>query len=840
MNWDKKGTAVQRQNETNSEARIMNASARSLRDHLSLVICLLAFFYGMTYGMLALRNAQATLATADFATGFIFAGFALWILKRPGMPLQRYGLIFTAMAFFYFLFLSEASRTSGYIWSILIPTASMLYLGAKVGAITSVTYLALLLGAYAWPAYYPSSAQIPVALFGRFVGAYIMSGAIAFVYERSRLRAEAVIRKEVQEKDRLFARLSEIQSAAENSNDIIVVKDLDLKVKATNAAFARITGHQAPEAMIGKTDAEIFGVSPDTEPIQTYMDDERRAQTLKRGEFILREEAVPAVDGSVRYVLTKKYPIFNHQDELIGTGNISTDITERKRSEEKLLAMNERLKATTVRANTMAAEARSANMAKSEFMASMSHEIRTPLNGVVGITELLLNTPLSENQRHYIELIHSSGSTLRTLINDILDFASIEARKFQFDAIDFDLRHLMTELAITMQRKTKAKGLELATVIALGTPTALHGDPARLQQVLHNLVENAIRYTEKGNIEITVDLTVRTDNVSADTDNATHEPAKQPSEGKVTLRFTVKDTGIGITASKHDQIFQRYTRMDGSYTRINSGSGLGLALSKQLVAMMNGQMGSENSDTNGAVFWFTIEMDAARQAIVPPTTLLPIESTPHKNNEIRVLVVEDNQTNQVVAHGILEQLGIASDIAENGMEAIDAVNARSYDLILMDIQMPIMNGIEATRTIREGPSTSRKTPIVAMTAYAMQGDRETCLHAGMNDYMTKPISSEGVAAMIQKWVHQPTAACHISPDLPIPKATSANPLEVWNRSGLLTRLRGSEVLARKIELSFLGEMPRQMDTLRSFLQDGCIDDAARQAHTIKGASSNIG
>jgi two-component system sensor histidine kinase/response regulator len=763
---------------------------------------------------------------------------------------------------------------------------------------------------------------------------------------------------------RYWAEQQLLETFLEYIPDRVYFKDLKSRFLRISRAKATFSGLDNAQQAIGKTDADLFNSDQADQALAEEQEIIRTGQSV-----FAKEEEMRWPDGRTTWALVNKVPLRDRHGRIAGTLGISHDITVIKRTEMELARNARELAESNLTLEHLAEAAKAASQAKGDFLANMSHEIRTPLNGIIGMTDLALETPLSREQRDYLQTVKLSADALLIVINDILDFSKIEAGKVDLESIDFDLSECIEGALKTLALRADDKGLELLSEVALDVPEMLVGDPGRLRQILINLLGNALKFTLEGEVSLKVELM--------------RQPAEQGEPaGAMLLHFIVADTGIGIPPTKLDAIFESFSQADTSTTRVFGGTGLGLSICRRLVEMMGGRIWVESELGVGSQFHFTARLgvtdavrtpvkgiaspeilhgvqvlivddsntnrrilegllqrwgmltgtaadgekalaelararaanqpyalvlsdmnmprmdgfglvdgikqhpelsaatimmltsggnrgDAARcgemgvaayllkpvrqaelrEAIAkvlhdrsqpgdaPMLTQYGLQPERPPQRSLHILLAEDNPVNQKLAIRLLEKRGHRVQSAWTGKEALLALEKQSFDLVLMDVQMPEMDGLQATQTLRERERTAEqqdRQPIVAMTALVMQGDRDRCLAAGMDGYLTKPIRAEELDAVLNSYMAIEGHA-HSVPATPSPSASSTS----VSADELLGRLGGDrEFLAELLDL-FRADYPQQIARARDAIAAGDAFALEHHAHALKGALINL-
>lgn len=613
--------------------------------------------------------------------------------------------------------------------------------------------------------------------------------------------------------------LTQLENFFELSINFMCIINTDWQFEKINHAFERVLGFQEAELL---KQSLLAIIHPDD--IENTRN-ELLNITQGRGAFTFQNRARNKAGG---YVRLQWYSAADLESGKLYASAV--DIT----------AQQETLQALINAKN--AAEA--ADRMKSEFLATMSHEIRTPMNGVLGMLGLLLRTPLNDEQKHRMEIAQSSARSLLAIINDILDFSKVEAGKLDIEQVDFDLQALLQEITDTFRFKAVEKGLNLHFVNEPLNPNIVKGDPGRLRQVLTNLLSNALKFTDKGNITLRCTLI--------------------PSGHHLQLKASISDTGIGIVPEKIPALFSAFSQADASTTRKYGGTGLGLAICKKLCQLMGGDISASSLSGQGSCFDFSIQLTTSHSPgneIATPIISGEATFSPSWPTHTRLLVVEDNPVNQEVALALLKDLGLTADLANNGFEAIstlrNASDTQAYSLILMDCQMPNMDGFEATRHIRSGRGGKlyQSIPIIALTASAMRSDQIRCQDAGMNDYLSKPIEAAQLETLLRKWlvgsgeplkappgqplqepeaIPTPTTPTHSAPTQ---TTTDTNP--VWDSEALLQSIGGRKELAIVLLKMFIERSPQQLETLRNAIAEKDAANAELLTHSIKGSALQL-
>jgi len=733
--------------------------------------------------------------------------------------------------------------------------------------------------------------------------------------------------------------VNNLRAAVEQSANTIIITGPNGVIEYVNPAFQSNTGYSADE-VIGRTPRILKSGEQDKDYYLNLWATISSGQIWK-GQFHNRRK-----DGSLFNLWATISPVFDESGGIVRYIGVQEDINELKNMEASLREALDR--------------AEEATLAKSEFLANMSHEIRTPINGIMGMTDLLLDTRQTGDQREYTEAIHSCGDSLLSLINDILDFSKVEAGQLVLEALDFDIRTTVEDSLEILAVKAQQKGIDVVCMISEDVPEILRGDPGRLRQILFNLVGNAIKFTSRGGVTVRAGL-------------------QDESETSVTLSFSVEDTGIGIPPDKQEAVFSKFIQADPSTSREFGGTGLGLAICRQLIHLFQGEIQVASEEGRGSTFSFTVVFEKPPAGSIQPTqkeadlsgvkvlvtddfetnrilvtnllkswgcrfaeapdgpsALALLKQAVHEHDpfaaalldmqmpamdgaelgrrikgdeeikstrlvmltslgkrgdaerlagvgfsgylpkpirpvllrkclalvlgrkepvgserdlitrhtvaeaarkRLRVLVAEDNTTNRIIAVKMLEKLGHMAEAVANGQEVIDSLRRIPYDLVLMDCQMPGIDGFAATRIIRDPGSNvlNPRIPIIALTAHAMKGDRDLCIEVGMNDYVSKPTNVHDLAAAIERCLSSVAGFVRADPVVdPV-----AAPRE-FDKEGYLERTLGDRILACEITAAFLADSPPMLDKLSEAIAAGDAGEAGRCAHALKGSAANMG
>ncbi|HAX91781.1 MAG TPA: hypothetical protein DCY07_06195 [Rhodospirillaceae bacterium] len=628
------------------------------------------------------------------------------------------------------------------------------------------------------------------------------------------------------ERARAAEKCNAIFAAALQSTRVgVLIRDMrkpDRPAVFVNSAFTRITGYVFDDVRSDSTEF-LFGWNTDPLSIAAF----RRAVSLQ--ETATFELQLYRKNGTPFWSEWNLSPVLDEEGRLAYFVSLFTDNTAIRQTQDDLIQAK--------------ALAEQACAVKTSFLAMMSHEIRTPINGMLGVLKLLHETKLDDEQRHLLSIAKTSSSALHGIINDILDYVKMEAGKIEIFPEAFSLNELLTELTQFARSLLGEKSIEIVLQQPENIPDRLFGDVGRLRQILLNLLSNAIKFTDEGRIVLRV-ISMMPQEVSG-----------QPGH---LVRFEVQDTGIGINKDDQDKLFQEFSQIERSFTRRFGGTGLGLAICRRLVTMMHGEIGVESQLGKGSKFWFLLplqEGEAAPQDFAA-TAARPADNVTLPRRACTVLLVEDNDTNRLVSGRYLEKAGVLVEEACNGVQAIEKVKHKNYDLILMDISMPEMDGMLATCHIRALGGHNAKVPIIALTAHVMAGDRELCLAAGMNDYLNKPLEQTVLIKTLERWLHikltntepvnnEPVSSVAAQPDdKEIMIAASSPPQFGCEEDALvfdariLQRMKDDlgGAVVDQVTKTFLADSARRIDGFKNARNNEVRDTA----HTMKSSSANCG
>ncbi len=586
--------------------------------------------------------------------------------------------------------------------------------------------------------------------------------------------------------------------------DLIFYKDIDSVYLGCNTAFAQKFIGLSEEEIIGRTDMDFV---KDKELAAFFRQKDR--EMMQRGVPTTNEEQITLVDGSVIDIETMKTPLYDEEGRVSGLIGVSRDITVRKQTERELISAQQ--------------SAEAANIMKSQFLANMSHEIRTPMNGILGFLDILNRTELTPNQKSYLTEARNASEILLYLINDILDFSKIEAGHMILESRQFILREVVeSAVALTVPKTDEGPRMEVA--LSENLPETVIGDPSRLKQILTNLPRNRVKFLEQG----TILLAAERANVE---------------EEDIVLHFSVSDTGVGIKKEDQSLLFKPFTQADASTSRKHGGSGLGLSITKELSRLMGGDVWVDSTYGIGSTFHVVLRFQpvAERKQEVKPKShpkAADINRTGATASAPRILLAEDNPINIRLIAILLEDRGLTWDIATDGMEAVENFRRNEYDLILMDCQMPRMDGYEASRIIRREEAGRNRPVIIAMTANAMVGDREKCLNAGMDDYISKPLSRDSFYGMLDKYLPEPDEAEQLTLDIPEIFTEKTSSFENAVRSIVEATGVDREDAALLLK-SYIKKLPELIDELGLALSLGDQEAMGRVLHKLIGTSENL-
>ncbi|TDN38853.1 hypothetical protein A8B98_22080 [Hymenobacter sp. UV11] len=577
------------------------------------------------------------------------------------------------------------------------------------------------------------------------------------------------------------------RSIIENMQLGLVEMDLGYRVKYANQSYAQMVGYTTEE-LLGQPLHPLIMSADTVDSLRNQLLDRQRGIT---GSYELE---VNTKQGERKWLFVGAAPLYDENKQPVGTIGINLDITHQKQLEQRLREAKQ--------------QAEDSAKAKEQFLANMSHEIRTPMNAILGMSQLLAKTSLAPRQSNYLHAITTSAQNLLVIINDILDLSKLDAGKMTIERVGFNVVRLVEQVTKTLLYKAEEKGLHFVTRVSPLIPDVVIGDPYRITQVLLNLASNSVKFTEKG--EVTVDCDVA-----------------GYFQGHIIVSFTVRDTGIGIDPAYLKDIFQEFSQEDSSVSRKFGGTGLGLSISRSLVRLMGCELAIESEKHQGTESYFCLTLPIGTVNDLPQRKTLALGTLQELRGR-RVLLVEDNEYNRLLARTFLTNAGLRVTEAEHGAAALERVREQQFDLILMDVQMPVMDGFEAARHLRQHLKIT--TPIVALTASALNGEKQKCLDAGMNDYLTKPFFEDELLQLVQDWVLHPAAG---AADSAAPGASPAAPAPRYNLAILLNTARGNEQFVASMLQTFLDGTANAIRDLNRALAVGNLQGLRATAHKLR-------
>jgi PAS domain S-box-containing protein len=616
------------------------------------------------------------------------------------------------------------------------------------------------------------------------------------------------------------------RSIFDNSAEGMFQTSIDGRFLTVNQALINILGYSNKEELI-KLNIEF--------DVYKYVGERKKLikELYEKGGVKNKQLTLKRKDGS-DVIVRLSDRIFENGNKTYFEGTMQ-DITEQVLADSRRRKAEEELRKEKIRADALAKQALQSNMVKSQFLANMSHEIRTPMNGIIGFLSLIERGAYNniEEMRQFANTAKTSAESLLDIINDILDLSKIESGKMSLEKIDFNLDEVIEESMSILTTRVNEKGLKVVKEIDRHTPVYLKGDPKRIRQVFINLLSNAVKFTEKGSVII-------------------HITSKEIDTNTIEVFASVQDSGIGIPSDRVDALFKPFSQVDGSHTRKYGGTGLGLAICKEFINLMGGNIGVESTKNVGSKFYFTMKFELGdKEKVVRPDTYFEsasgtetvrkeltvpaVKITKEMRGEFKILLAEDNFINQKVALRILSEVGYNADAVVNGAAAVKAVEEGKYDVILMDIQMPEMDGMTATKVIRSLKTEKKNIPIIAITAHALMGDKEKCIEAGMNDYLSKPIKSEILIQKVDKWLNV-KAESKSEPD----KDQTAKEDVLFDFDHLQKMSAGDKAFEADLIETYFEDVVSRFQNLETSIEESESSKVVSEAHTIKGASYSVG